>query len=194
MNEQQLNDRQGRVGEQYRPEPEIRQVERELGVLYPKGRSRIALTGASGYIGHNLLQRLTEHADVIALSRNGDQRKNTEHVEWRSCDFFSMEDANQGLQGADYAVYLIHSMLPSAKLTQGTFEDMDVILAEHFGRAARNNGVKQIVYLSGIRNENIRFKASAMGRFPLTRQLEPHSNRKKNIGIRRIPIASPKSC
>ncbi|MGP0575752.1 hypothetical protein ACTP13_01825 [Paenibacillus peoriae] len=61
-----------------------------------------------------------------------------------------MEDANQGLQGADYAVYLIHSMLPSAKLTQGTFEDMDVILAEHFARAARNNGVKQIVYLSGI--------------------------------------------
>ncbi|MMZ69475.1 hypothetical protein D1872_323220 [compost metagenome] len=59
-----------------------------------------------------------------------------------------MEDANQGLHGADYAVYLIHSMLPSAKLTQGTFEDMDVILAEHFARAARNNGVKQIVYLS----------------------------------------------
>ncbi|MGP0575753.1 NAD-dependent epimerase/dehydratase family protein [Paenibacillus peoriae] len=88
MNEQQLNDRQGRVGEQYRPEPEKRQVERELGILYPKGRSRIALTGASGYIGHNLLQRLTEHADVVALSRSGVQRKNTEHVEWRSCDFF----------------------------------------------------------------------------------------------------------
>ncbi|WP_258296342.1 hypothetical protein [Paenibacillus peoriae] len=117
MNEQQRNDRQGRVGEQNRPEHEIRQVERELGALYPKGRSRIALTGASGYIGHNLLQRLTEHADVIALSRSGDQRENTEQVEWRSCDFFSMEDANQGLQGADYAVYLIHSMLPSAKLT-----------------------------------------------------------------------------
>ncbi|WP_328802346.1 NAD-dependent epimerase/dehydratase family protein [Paenibacillus sp. LX16] len=37
--------------------------------MYPKGRSRIALTGASGYIGHNLLHRLTEHADVIALSQ-----------------------------------------------------------------------------------------------------------------------------
>lgn len=154
MNEQQRNDRQRRIDEQYRPEPEIRQVERECEALYPKGRSRIALTGASGYIGHNLLQRLTEHADVIALSRSGDQRKNTEHVEWRSCDFFSMEDANQGLHGADYAVYLIHSMLPSAKLTQGTFEDMDVILAEHFARAARNNGVKQIVYLSGILPEH----------------------------------------
>ncbi|WCM63093.1 hypothetical protein [Paenibacillus polymyxa] len=48
---------------------ETRRVERELGALYPKGRSRIALTGASGYIGHNLLHRLTEHADVIALSQ-----------------------------------------------------------------------------------------------------------------------------
>ncbi|WP_348536757.1 hypothetical protein [Paenibacillus polymyxa] len=31
---------------------------------------------------------------------------------------------------------------------------MDVILAEHFARAARNNGVKQIVYLSGILPEH----------------------------------------
>ncbi|MGM1019870.1 MAG: hypothetical protein ACQEXV_04860 [Bacillota bacterium] len=41
MNEQQRNDRQRRVDEQYRPEPEIRQVERELGALYRKGRSRM---------------------------------------------------------------------------------------------------------------------------------------------------------
>ncbi|NHN30512.1 NAD(P)H-binding protein [Paenibacillus agricola] len=113
-------------------------------------RPTIALTGAGGYIGHNLLKPLTEHADVIALSRHVDDRETMKHVEWRSCDFFSMDDAEKGLEGADYAVYLIHSMLPSAKLTQAKFEDMDVILAEHFGRAALKNGVKQIVYLSGI--------------------------------------------
>lgn len=41
MNEQQRNDRQRRIDEQYRPEPEIRQVERECEALYPKGRCEL---------------------------------------------------------------------------------------------------------------------------------------------------------
>lgn len=69
---------------------------------------------------------------------------------WRSADLFSLADAEDALAGADYAVYLVHSMMPSAKLTQAKFEDMDVILADNFAQAAKKNGVKQIIYLSGI--------------------------------------------
>ncbi|WP_310831647.1 NAD(P)H-binding protein [Paenibacillus pedocola] len=118
-------------------------------------RASIALTGASGYIGHNLLKLLTGDYDVIALSRHGNQKENRPNVEWRSCELFSMSSAEQALQGADYAIYLVHSMLPSAKLTQAAFEDMDAILADNFARAARKNGIKQIVYLSGIIPGNI---------------------------------------
>lgn len=118
-------------------------------------RPKIALTGASGYIGHNLLKRLTDDYDVIALSRHGDDKENTEHVEWRSCELFSISDAEKALEGADYAVYLVHSMMPTAKLTQADFEDMDVILADHFARAAKKNGIKQITYLSGIIPEDV---------------------------------------
>lgn len=114
------------------------------------GRPVVALTGASRYIGHHLMTKLQKDYDIIALSRRADQHKNTEHVTWRACDFFSYDDAEKALRGADYAIYLIHSMLPSAKLTQGTFEDMDAILADHFARAAKRNGVKQIIYLSGM--------------------------------------------
>lgn len=116
----------------------------------PQERPRVILTGASGYIGHNLMRKLREDYDIIALSRHGSSHEDEEHVEWRSCDFYSMDDALKALQGADYAFYLIHSMMPTAKLTQGDFEDMDAILADHFARAARKNGIKQIVYLSGI--------------------------------------------
>ncbi|GGF25745.1 NmrA family protein [Halobacillus andaensis] len=115
-----------------------------------KKRPVVALTGATGYIGNNLLEKLTKYADVIALSRNGDHKEDSEHVTWRSCDLYSMADAEKGLEGADIAVYLVHSMLPSAKLTQGSFEDMDVILSDNFAQAAKKQGVKQIVYLSGI--------------------------------------------
>ncbi|MCM2677215.1 NAD(P)H-binding protein [Alkalicoccobacillus plakortidis] len=110
----------------------------------------IALTGASGYIGNNLLKKLEKQADIIALSRNGDNYENTENVTWRSADLFSLKDAEKALEGADYAVYLVHSMMPSAKLTQAKFEDMDLILADNFAQAAKKNGVKQIIYLSGI--------------------------------------------
>ncbi|MFP7495185.1 NAD(P)H-binding protein [Terribacillus saccharophilus] len=115
-----------------------------------KKRPVVALTGASGYIGSHLLDKLKQRFDIIALSRSGDKRENTEQVTWRSCDLFSQIDTEKGLQGADIAVYLVHSMSPSAKLTQARFEDMDVILADNFAQAAKKNGVKQIVYLSGI--------------------------------------------
>lgn len=110
----------------------------------------VAVAGASGYIGHNLLKKIKGRVKVIGLSRNGDNRPNTEDVEWRSCDLFSMKDAEKGLVGADIAVYLVHSMMKSARLTQGSFEDMDVILADNFAQAASRQGIKQIVYLGGI--------------------------------------------
>lgn len=110
----------------------------------------IALSGASGYIGTNLMNKLKKQAKVIALSRNIDSKENSETVTWRSADLFSLADAETALEGADYAVYLVHSMMPSAKLTQAKFEDMDVILADNFAQAAKKNGVKQIIYLSGI--------------------------------------------
>ncbi|MEK3724484.1 hypothetical protein [Paenibacillus sp. FSL H8-0034] len=113
-------------------------------------RPTVALTGADEYIGYNLLKQLSGQAEVIALSRHADNREHREYVEWRSCDFFSMDDAEKGLEGADYAVYLIPSLLSTARLTQAKFEDMNVILAEHFGRAAQKNSVKQIVYWSGL--------------------------------------------
>ncbi|CAM3425772.1 MULTISPECIES: NAD(P)H-binding protein [Saccharibacillus] len=118
-------------------------------------RPKVILTGASGYIGQNLMKKLTEDYDVIALSRHGGSKEDEEHVEWRSCDFYSMDDALESLQGADFAFYLIHSMMPTAKLTQGNFEDMDAILADHFARAARKNGIKHIVYLSGILPDDV---------------------------------------
>lgn len=113
-------------------------------------RPVIAITGASGYIGRNLMAELKKHADIIALSRNIDTKENEEHVTWRSCDLFSLKDAEEALEGADYALYLVHSMMPTSKLTQGRFEDMDVILADNFARAAEQKQVKQVVYLSGI--------------------------------------------
>src|SRR5699024_4638490 len=99
-----------------------------------------------------LLKKLAGKVDLIGLSRH--YKKTTDSITWRSCDLFSLADAEKGLAGADIAVYLVHSMVPSAKLTQSSFEDMDVILADNFARAAKRHNIKEIIYLSGIIPDN----------------------------------------
>jgi len=57
---------------------------------------------------------------------------------------------NQALEGVDCLIYLIHSMMPSSRLTQASFQDLDVLIADQFAKSASVNGVKQIIYISGL--------------------------------------------
>ncbi|WP_372365354.1 NAD-dependent epimerase/dehydratase family protein [Candidatus Uabimicrobium sp. HlEnr_7] len=110
----------------------------------------IAIAGANGFVGQALLEKLSQDYHIIALSRNVSSKEKQKNIEWRSCDLYSMRDAEIGLEGVDYAIYLVHSMMPSARLTQGNFSDTDLILADNFVRAAKKQNVQQIIYLGGI--------------------------------------------
>jgi len=110
----------------------------------------VAVAGASGYIGRALGPLLGKTNTLIGLSRSQPNPLPPGYQAWRSVDFFSLRDAERGLEGADRAIYLVHSMSPGDRLTQGSFEDLDLICADNFGRAAKAAGVKQIVYVGGI--------------------------------------------
>lgn len=114
----------------------------------------IAITGASGYIGKELLRALAPFFNIIAIYRHTipiiDELPSDTKIEWRQCDLFSISSIQQALIGADAAFYLVHSMLPSTRLFQGSFADTDLILADNFSRAAKLNQVKQILYLGGL--------------------------------------------
>ena len=100
---------------------------------------RIAIAGASGFIGQLLLASLPAEHDVIALGRSAPASKGPEtgrSVTWRSCDLFSLLQTERALEGAEIGIYLVHSMLPRASLTQSTFEDCDLLLADNFARAS----------------------------------------------------------
>lgn len=115
-------------------------------------RCTVAVAGASGFVGRALVDRLLEDHDVVALGRSaadGESWRGTTAT-GRRCDLFSLKDAERALHGCDVAVYLVHSMMPSARLTQSSFADMDAILADNFGRAAAHAGVQQILYLGGL--------------------------------------------
>jgi uncharacterized protein YbjT (DUF2867 family) len=110
---------------------------------------KVAIAGASGFVGRALIRALiTEGHDVVALTRSGGQ--DAPALRWVACDFFVQSDLEQALQGVDVAYYLIHSMLPAARLDQSRFEDTDLMLALRFGQAARAASVRRIIYLGGL--------------------------------------------
>ncbi|MDN5639104.1 MAG: NAD(P)H-binding protein [Staphylococcus equorum] len=121
---------------------------------------KILLTGASGYIGSHLMNKLKENYEIIAVSRNIENKSNEQNVTWKSSDLFDLNEITEVMKNVDIAIYLVHSMMPSARLTQASFEDMDAILADNFAKASSFNKVKHIVFMSGL--------------IPNTNELSPH--------------------
>lgn len=120
-------------------------------------RPTVVMTGATGFIGSALRRALARDFRVVGLTRSTAVIPSTiarsaegEGTEWYSCDLYSLLELEQALQGADYAIYLANSRLPSARLVQGRFADIDLIMADNFARAAQACGLKQILYLGGL--------------------------------------------
>jgi len=112
-------------------------------------KKKLAIAGASGFIGRWFIEKYKENYDIVALSRKRIEGGSSV-VEWRSVDLFSISSSIEALKGVDYALYLVHSMQPSTRLSQGNFEDTDLLLADNFSRAAEECNLKHIVYLGGI--------------------------------------------
>lgn len=109
----------------------------------------VVLGGASGFVGLALSGLLSKRFRVAGMSRRAGSA-DSNCVEWRLCDLLNLRETEAALVGARYAVYLVHSMMPSARLTQASFSDLDILCADNFARAAARAGVEQIVYLGGL--------------------------------------------
>lgn len=115
---------------------------------------RVLVTGASGYVGGRLLARLEDRGlRLRCLARRpqflvGRVAPSTEVVEG---DALREESLGPALEGVHTAYYLIHSM---GSGSQEGFEAQDLLAANNFGRAALAAGVRRIVYLGGLGNED----------------------------------------
>ena len=108
--------------------------------------TRIAIAGASGYVGRLLAKQLAGAGhQVLALARHPDTLPAGERISAVTVDVADTEATARALAGADAAYYLVHAM------AGGTgFEDRDRELAAAFGRAAKAAGVGRIIYLGGL--------------------------------------------
>ena len=113
----------------------------------------VAVAGASGFVGSHLRDYLKGDYRFRALTRStsvAEQSPDASSTEWRECDLYSLPKVTKALGGCDCGIYLVHSMAPSSRLVQGSFEDTDLLLADNFIRAAEAAGLKHVVYLSGL--------------------------------------------
>ncbi|RPI08496.1 MAG: SDR family oxidoreductase, partial [Acidobacteriales bacterium] len=106
------------------------------------------LTGATGYVGGRLLRRLEQDGlPVRCLCRN------PETLRWRVApgtelvrgDLLQPASLGAAFSGVDTAFYLVHSMHAGRE-----FETQERESAANFALAAREAGVRRIIYLGGL--------------------------------------------
>lgn len=104
----------------------------------------VAIAGASGFVGRALVAHLVAHGhDVLALSRS--PAPVPPGAKSLAVDVRDETATTAALADVHAAYYLVHSMAAGVG-----FRDMDLRLAETFGRAAAQAGVGRIVYLGGL--------------------------------------------
>jgi|TARA_B110000093_G_C12925729_1_gene391213 nucleoside-diphosphate-sugar epimerase len=144
-------------------------------------KQNIAIAGATGFIGRWFIDRYKNEFNITALSRKKVANNNQSAVKWKQVDLYSISSTTEALANIDVAIYLVHSMMPSTRLNQGSFEDTDILLADNFSRASEQCNLKQIIYLGGILPKD---------EYTISKHLQSRYEVEKTLGSRTTPLTS----
>lgn len=117
---------------------------------------KILLTGANGYIGMRILPQLIEMGhDIVCAVRDETRlsidKETRSQIEVIEIDFLEDPKENVVPQDIDAAYFLIHSMSSSTQ----DFDDMEAKTAENFNKYVSKTQIEQVIYLSGIVNDEL---------------------------------------
>src|SRR2546430_3389625 len=111
---------------------------------------RIFLTGATGFVGRNMLKRLlAEGHSVRALVREPEKAAalKEERVELAAGDVAEGAGVDQGMQGCDAVIHLVGIILEKGR---NTFERVHHLGTRNVVEAAKRVGVKRFVQMSAL--------------------------------------------
>jgi uncharacterized protein YbjT (DUF2867 family) len=150
------------------------------------------VTGATGYVGGRLLERLArEGGPLRALARDPSRLSGLDGVDAVAGDLVRDVGLEAALDGVSNAYYLVHSMEPAAGAGAaggngsgdggngggpsgggfGDFGARDRLAASNFARAAQAAGVERIVYLGGLVPQDAPLSAHLASRLEVERIL-----------------------
>ena len=125
----------------------------------------ILLTGATGYVGGRLLTRLEATGRrVRCLARNPANLKGrvSDSTEVVAGDLLNADSLLSAMQDVHTAYYLVHALASGKQ-----FEEEELASARNFADAARKCGVKRIIYLGGLGDDD---------------NLSPHLRTRQEVG------------
>ncbi|WP_300677475.1 NAD(P)H-binding protein [Nocardioides sp.] len=103
----------------------------------------VLVAGGTGFVGRRLVAALTDQAREVRVMTRHPEHYDGPGIAVRG-DVADPESLRAALDGCSAAYYLVHS------LGSADFESRDAAAARAFGRAARQGGIAQIIYLGGL--------------------------------------------
>ncbi len=110
---------------------------------------KIAILGAPGCVGTNLIRTLLEYPYNAIIGSCLSEKEILKDIPlknliWKQVNLLDANSAEIFFNDCEILIYLIHSL--GAK----NFEQLDIQLANAAGSAAKKAGIKKIIYLGGI--------------------------------------------
>ncbi|MCX2839269.1 SDR family oxidoreductase [Salinimicrobium sp. MT39] len=145
---------------------------------------KILLTGATGYIGKRLLPILLSRGHEVVCCVRDRNRFPTDgiyahdRISLLEVDFLKPLPSSEIIKDIDAAYYLIHSMSAGT----GDFAEMEAASAHNFLKLVEPTSVKQIIYLTGITNEE-----------ELSKHLSSRQNVEEILGKSSVPLTALKA-
>ncbi|MEZ4950157.1 MAG: SDR family oxidoreductase [Saprospiraceae bacterium] len=141
---------------------------------------KILLTGVTGYIGKRLLPLLVEEGhEVICCVRDLKRFESEKYAKGKIqtilLDLLNKETLQNIPADIDIAFYLVHSMSGG----DGDFEDQEAESAQNFISRLNETRARQIIYLSGIVNED-----------HLSKHLASRKNVEEILGSGKVPLTT----
>jgi nucleoside-diphosphate-sugar epimerase len=154
---------------------------------------RVLITGATGFVGKNLCERLHYEHEVIAAVRRSSAREPNIFDKQFSCDLRSDFDWREGIKGVAAVVHCaarVHIMCDRSTDPLGQFREINCYATVNLARQAAEAGVKRFIFVSsiGVNGGETEFKPYSVSDRPAPHTPYARSKFEAELALRELAI------